>query len=232
MPGRVDLIMERSKIIAILSKIAREKTDNILGHLSLGSIGINSSFGLSALRSKLQSEGKVTLPPFNLNMKVDDLIKLLDGENNNLNELIDQAIELKSRVSEEPLRTPYSSAPLIPRNLGIGMDMQEIDLLPLADDFRTHGFYSSHFSPAEIATAMLKPSPRASLCGIFCAKEALKKSHADLLNMNMDKIDSMGRPIVNMASFHLSTNRFQFIMSITHTAQFAAATCITLWSDD
>ena len=111
------------------------------------------------------------------------------------------------------------------------MDIQDIASLPVTTDYRAHEFYISHFAPEEIATALLRPDPRAHLCGVFCAKEAAKKSHPDLLNLRMTDFfvshDPTGRPALHLVDNH----RLKFLLSITHTAEFAAATCLTLGGD-
>jgi phosphopantetheinyl transferase (holo-ACP synthase) len=40
--------------------------------------------------------------------------------------------------------------------------------------------------------------------------------------------DSSGRPILDIAREHPLAGKFKFLVSITHTAEIAAATCITV----
>ncbi len=229
--------MDSSGIIAALAKMSRRRPEAIEGHLSLTSLGISSSFGLSALRSMIEAGSGTKLPVFTAQIKVDDLIGLATGG-------------AVARTAPATLRPAASRPPIVKRavgavtrqpiqmppvagNFGLGMDMQDISVMPEVDDFRVDVFYSSHFSPAEIATASLRPSPRAHLCGLFCAKEALKKSHPDLLNLRMDEIavvhDTTGRPLIVLADQVALPQDFRFLVSITHTAQMAAATCVTMW---
>lgn len=225
--------MDRSSVIAALAKMSRRRPETIEGHLSLVSLGIGSSFGLSALRSVLESASGAKLPVFTPQIKVDELVNLTNGGG------VASAPAPASRPAPLPAQRRPINAPA-PRQapaaasagqFGLGMDMQDISVLPQADDFRTDPFYASHFSPAEIATAALRPSPRAHLAGLFCAKEALKKSHPYLLNLRMDEIvvthDSAGRPTIAVTA--PTEQAFQFLVSITHTAQIAAATCVTTW---
>ena len=110
--------------------------------------------------------------------------------------------------------------------------MQEIASLPNADDYREHAFYSGNFTPQELATAVLRPNPRAHLCGLFCAKEAAKKSHRALLDVRMSDLsilpDDMGRPVLHVADAVAAAAGMRFLVSITHTETFAAATCIAI----
>jgi len=116
--------------------------------------------------------------------------------------------------------------------VGLGMDMQEIATFPAADDFREHPFYAGAFTPQELATAVLRPNPRAHLCGLFCAKEAAKKSHPALLDVRMSDLcvlpDEAGRPVLRVADGAAAVVGLRFLVSITHTDTVAAATCVTL----
>jgi holo-[acyl-carrier protein] synthase len=228
--------MDRDRIIAALARISRKQPEQLQPHLSLASLGVSSSFGLSALRSVLEAQSKAKLPALKANMKVDDVIQLLANEP-------DQAIGPGSQALSA-IRLPAGdrvSAPTngveatFPGGIGLGMDMQDIASLPVTADYRAHEFYVSHFTPEEIATALLRPDPRAHLCGVFCAKEAAKKSHPDLLNLRMTDFsvshDPAGRPALHLVDDHHLKSRLQFLLSITHTAEFAAATCLTLGGD-
>jgi holo-[acyl-carrier protein] synthase len=233
--------MDANLILTVLSRVSRKRPAEIQGHVSLATLGLTSSFGLSALRSILEAEGRLKLPPLNISMKVNELVGLLSGGTA-------ASVETPARVASPkapPLRPPARPATAtavpnlaraLPENTGLGMDMQEIEDMPVAADFLTHEFYSSHFTPAEIATAVLRPNPRAHLCGIFCAKEAAKKSHSSLLNLRMTDFsvshDKEGRPLLRLAENVTPELPFQFILSITHTRQFAAATCLTFWGND
>lgn len=229
--------MDRNIVILALCRLTRKKPEEIQDHFSLASLGVSSSFGLSALRSKLESESRSKLPPFTSGILVKDLLRLFLGE---AGERIPPPSPASSKTSASApsMNLAATSSPqqsLAPGNIGLGLDMQEVEDLPIAEDFRIHEFYASHFSQEEIATAMLRPDPRVHLCGIFCAKEAVKKSHADLLNLRMSEIavdhDTTGRPKLRLIGNPHLHERFRFLLSITHTARFAAATCLSLWSD-
>ena len=228
--------MDSHDVISALCRVSRKKPGDIQGHVSLATLGVNSSFGLSALRSLLESGGRTKLPPLNAGMKVNDLLGLFSGGTAGSDQAVTQTPAVKtSSVIQSDVPVPNATK-ASPANMGMGMDMQEIDELPEATDFLTHEFYSSHFAPSEIATAVLRPNPREHLCGIFCAKEAAKKSHPALLNLRMSDLfvshDKEGRPLLRLAEGTLPEIRFQFILSITHTHRFAAATCLTFWGID
>jgi holo-[acyl-carrier protein] synthase len=233
-------------VLAALARMTRKKPADIAGHLSLGSLGLSSSFGLSALRSQLEAQTQRHLPAIHLGLKVDELVQLL---------LSDEG------AAPTPAATAPSARPQIPAatrvqagglaggragglaralaGIGLGMDLQDIAAMPEADDFRSHAFYTGHFTSTEIATAALKPHPRVHLCGIFCAKEAAKKSHPRLLALRMldfnGSHDAAGRPLLQLLRLPAgagSAADYEFLLSITHTAQYAAATCITHWASE
>lgn len=245
--------MNSDGVITALCRISRKKPADIQPHLALGTLGVSSSFGLSALRSLLESGTKSRLPPLRANMQVSELMDLVAGAGSQTgggaalaaspaaksSTAISSANSPAKITTRTPVRTAIATAARValPENIGMGMDMQEISALPPADDFRTHEFYAAHFSQAEIATAMLRQDARTHLCGLFCAKEALKKSHPELLNLRMSDIlvshDASGRPHIRLADAAINgQGNFRFILSITHTAQFAAATCLTIWGTD
>jgi len=212
--------MNNEEVVAAISRITRKKPADIKSHISLGTLGLSSSFGLSALRSLLEAECATRIPALHPDLKVGDLLGLLDGT-----------------APKGDCHTESGSEAAIASlsgqgNVGLGMDIQEIELMPLASDYRTHSFYSSHFAATEIATALLKPDPRIHLCGVFCAKEAAKKSHPSLLNLRMSDLlvshDRQGKPELHLSDSVVLPYSYDFILSISHTARIAAATCITV----
>jgi holo-[acyl-carrier protein] synthase len=228
--------MDGNEVLSVLSLMSRKKPDTIQRHSSLGTLGISSSFGISALRSRLEATSKVSLPILSQQTTVEELITLVAIDQPHQENPVSKAIEADSIPDTQNQSESLLLRGAVSGNMGLGMDMQEIESLPVAGDYRSHDFYASHFLPSEIATAMLRSDSRATLCGIFCAKEAAKKSHSDLLNLRMSEIivehEPSGRPTMRLDESCSFFRRFQFTISITHTSQFAAATCITTWSDD
>jgi phosphopantetheine--protein transferase-like protein len=68
-----------------------------------------------------------------------------------------------------------TDANIISDQHSIGVDIELIDNLPQAVDFRNNAFYANNFSPYEISYCLLKENPRASFAGLFAAKEAISK---------------------------------------------------------
>ena len=228
--------MDRNTVVAAICRMTRRPPGDVQGHLSLGTAGLSSSFGLTALRSVLESQGCGRLPSLSSTMTVDALVDLVTG--------VAPAGDAPAASPSSPHTAAGSLAPrpFVPSapgtgsfasaTIGLGMDMQEIASLPNADDYREHAFYSGNFTPQELATAVLRPNPRAHLCGLFCAKEAAKKSHRALLDVRMSDLsvlpDETGRPVLRVADTVAAAAGLRFLVSITHTETVAAATCIAI----
>jgi phosphopantetheine--protein transferase-like protein len=231
--------MNNYAVLQTLAKLSSKKVQEIQPHFSLGTLGLNASFGLSALRSRLEAQGFGKLPPLQLNMSVGDLIQSLTSskQESTAGAGFVKAVTVDVKVAPNiatyttPQEFPATAAFPGMNDVGLGMDMQEIGSFKQVSDFRADPFYSAHFTNTEISTAMLKPDPFEHFAGIFCVKEAAKKSHDVLLNLEMrDFLVShlvTGRPLLNFVGGHPLTGRFRFMVSITHTEHYAAATCLT-----
>jgi phosphopantetheine--protein transferase-like protein len=110
--------------------------------------------------------------------------------------------------------------PMAPGGLRIGIDIEEVDQLPHADDYRGHPFYQDHFTPAELSHAIRQADTRASLCGIWAAKEAIVKS--GLLATVPDHLREI--EITHGAAGQPMMRGCQ--LSISHTPRTAVAVCI------
>jgi len=105
---------------------------------------------------------------------------------------------------------------------GIGLDIEDLDSLPDAHDYREHEFYRDNFAPSEIVYCIQQPDVKASFAGLWAAKEAAIKSGAakdPLAGLRAIEIshDSTGRPTYPGC-----------VLSISHTPKTAAAVC--LWT--
>jgi len=227
--------MDRNAVVAAICRMTRRKPGDVQGHLSLASTGLSSSFGLTALRSVLESQGCGRLPPLAATMTVDAIVDLVVGTPQAVDGLATSPAAVPATASPaSPASRPATSRSAAAGSLpiGLGMDMQEIASFPATDDFREHPFYAGTFAPQELATAVLRPNPRAHLCGLFCAKEAAKKSHPALLDVRMSDLcvlpDEAGRPVLRVADSVAAAVGLRFLVSITHTDTVAAATCVAL----
>ncbi|MDR3717114.1 MAG: 4'-phosphopantetheinyl transferase superfamily protein [Puia sp.] len=102
---------------------------------------------------------------------------------------------------------------------GIGIDMEEIASLPVAEDFREDPFYTLNFTAQEIAYCILRPDPYASFAGLFAAKEAIVKASALYRERPFNAI-----PISHSPEGKPAHEGFR--LSISHTQQMAVAIAI------
>jgi phosphopantetheine--protein transferase-like protein len=102
----------------------------------------------------------------------------------------------------------------------IGVDIEEVESLPVAADYREHAFYRDNFTPSEIAHCVRQVDVRASFCGTWAAKEAVLKAGlaaAPAGHLKQIEIahDSAGRPAFPGCQ-----------LSISHTPRTAVAVCL------
>lgn len=101
----------------------------------------------------------------------------------------------------------------------IGIDTENINSMPVVNDFRAEAFYTMNFAPAEIAYCILQTNPYASFAGLFAAKEAIIKADNSFQNKPFHTIiiDHLpgGKPVYT-----------GFQISISHTNQTAIAVAV------
>ena len=106
----------------------------------------------------------------------------------------------------------------------IGIDIESINNLPQAVDFRNDAFYTNNFSAYEISYCLLKENPRASFAGLFAAKEAISKIDDMIGKQPFNQIEishtSEGKP-----------SHGAFEISISHASDYAIGVAVFL-SDD
>ncbi len=206
------------EVVKTIAKVLRRDSGKISPDDSLQALGVGSSIVLEILRSSLERKYQKRVTPLTLNMRVREIIDLIEGEQQPV-----PAVPLSSGFETQSPRT-------VSFGLGVGIDIEEVDSLPNISDLREHPFYTATFSSEELATAILKPEPKVHLCGIFCAKEALRKSSPALLTLRFSEILTFheeGRPRVT-TSFSNLNNSFRFELSISHTSHYATAVVIAL----
>lgn len=124
----------------------------------------------------------------------------------------------------------HTSIPLGDSTFAIGIDVDTRaslpkDLLTLSCDFR-----DSIFHPSEILYSLSRPDPTMTLLGLYCAKEAAKKTSAELLATDYSDIiithSPTGRPkIPDMGAC-------TFYCSISHSFDVAVAVVIRFSTND
>jgi len=113
-----------------------------------------------------------------------------------------------------------------PSSLKLGIDIEMVASLPEVPDIWNDDFYRSMFTGAEIARSQLHPNPRSHLTGVWCAKEALRKSNARFLTLAFSHMElghhSNGAPFLRVLVGE-SWKLLQCSVSISHTDEIATA---------
>ncbi len=132
------------------------------------------------------------------------LVSLLNGENP-----VSKSLDVKSNYDN----TKHSGEDPMSK---LGVDIECIANLPVADDIREDKFYTDNFTSAEISYSLLKEKPYQTLAGLFCAKEALCKVNNSLIGLPFNAIEishtDAGKPLYP-----------EYALSISHTDDYAIA---------
>ena len=213
-------------LIRIIADISGKKAEEINPDSILSALKINSSIGILKLQSALEKKFKKKLKPLSMNVKVAMIAQQLglDGNSVSVNTERTKREEKELEDSFNTVKNDYGFSDIF-----IGVDIEEVASLPRTVNIRAHEFYSSQFIDTELSYALLMPDPYVHLCGMFCAKEAFKKSAPDFIEVPMNEIiishNSAQRPSIR--TIHNNINRkYQFKVSISHTEKFATATII------
>lgn len=108
----------------------------------------------------------------------------------------------------------------------VGIDVETIPSLPEASDYWEHQFYKDTFSPAEIAYALLQPSPRATFAGAWCAKEALRKAYPALASSPWKSLE-VAHDDAKKPSMIVNGRPVAGTLSISHSGDIAIAVFAT-----
>jgi phosphopantetheine--protein transferase-like protein len=138
-----------------------------------------------------------------------------------LGQLLNGAPPLAETGEVGGVAPPTSRSPVGGDAVKLGVDIETIDAMPKARDLRTDPFYADNFTEAEIAYCLERRDPRESLCGLWAAKEAIRKLSADgMVKTNLKGIEishaSDGAPM------HAGV-----ALSISHAGGFAIAVAAT-----
>jgi holo-[acyl-carrier protein] synthase len=106
--------------------------------------------------------------------------------------------------------------------IALGIDMQSIDAMPQTADFWEEAFYQQHFTPQEVAYALLQANPRESLAGAWCAKEALRKADSQWIGVDW-KLTEVTHDANGKPSLKSGSNPLPHAVSLSHTGGFALA---------
>jgi len=135
-----------------------------------------------------------------------------------LSEALAEGAPAADRSLRELPRAP-SSRPAAAAS-SVGIDIQRIDeLIPVSSDFKSNDEIAGIFSRREISYAETRADARATLAGLFSAKEAIRKADAAYMDVPLVQIevlpDADGKP-----------QFADFALSISHSGEYAVA-CAT-----
>lgn len=206
----------------------------------LGELGASSSLGLSMLRAALTRRFGAAVPPLDGRMTIGELEeRLRNGGGAGGDASSVGAAKPRAAASKSPApvmsggglwgaRPAAAAGGREPVWVGHGVDIEEIADFPVwpAADEPGRAFFELHFTPRELAGAAQHPEPRAHLCGIWCAKEAVRKAvpaaaSADWRDVEIAASEA-GQPRVTGAVLA----GLAVALSISHSARQAIASAV------
>lgn len=110
-----------------------------------------------------------------------------------------------------------------------GIDLELVKNLPETSDYWTHEFYTTHFTPAEIAYCLTQQVPAEYFAARWCAKEAIKKCESAFLNEQMRNIEVVSRTdAAPMLRHHANGSVIDLphALSLSHTGDSAVAVVV------
>lgn len=194
----------------IVSKYTQSSVDRIDENTHLGKSAFKGSIMIHRMYAELEKKG-VIVTKYHLIETFGNLVKAINGELVDSNNTPDSKSVIYANSSKRPIGKGLNIQ-------GIGIDIEHVDNLPDAADYRTDEFYSSHFSHEEIAHCIASNDPKLSFAGLFAAKEAIFKcSIMDDLRIIRIQFDAKGKPSCE-----------GFLISISHSNGFAVANAISI----
>jgi len=133
--------------------------------------------------------------------------------------------------SSGEIDTTKVRAPAALTGVQVGIDVQDVRSLPVANDYWEHEFYVGMFDRSEIAYAVVQSEPRTHLAGYWCAKEALRKCDPTFSKVGFESTvvahDQDGRPYLQWKT-PSGLVRLPHALSLSHTGELATAVVIAL----
>lgn len=208
-----------NKLISLVSKISNQPASKLSEKTILRDLGLSSSLGLAILQRRIKELYGHDMSALNWDMNLADVYQLAHGKAAPKTEVKTAPVSVtKPVVKPQQLTTSM--------DWDIGIDLEEIKNMPDISKIRSDLFYQETFTDLELTSALLKPNPLASLCGIFCAKEALRKCGDDFISIPFKHLEidhtPNGKPVLRILNQeHLSHRSIK--VSITHTDAYASA---------
>jgi phosphopantetheine--protein transferase-like protein len=199
-----------NKIKDIVSVFIKVPAEQISHNTIIDRSSVNSSITLHRMYAKLAEEGIVVQDYWNI-QKFAMLLERVNGsEHKTITMPATQEVQANGQYYHFNNEMATSA---------LGIDIEEVDAMPKANDFREDAFYQMNFSSTEIAHCILQPNPYASFAGLFAAKEAIVKANNSNRNKSFNSIvinhDQNGKP-----------GYPGFDLSVSHTNNLAIAVAL------
>ena len=151
--------------------------------------------------------------------------------------------ELEDALFGSNAETPVESAGAGPAQISrrvrtvegfrCGIDLEPVASMPATLDYLVDPFYTATFTPAEIVYCAAQESPAMHFAARWCAKEALRKCDPGFATADHTAIELVGDENGSIFLRHRSGDggavRLPHAVSVTHTAEMAAATVVVGW---
>lgn len=207
------------KATALIATFAGKSTSAVREQSTLAALGLASSLRLMRLQRALVAEAGLRDVTIAAHWTVGRIIAALPST--------DSIAVAEVAAADPPVATDRTPVTV---SMTLGVDIEEVDGFPETTNVREHEFYSRTFSPSELSYALLAANPRQRLCGMFCAKEALRKCGPSLAALDFLDIEitrQQDAPGIRIADESLNS-AFEFLVSISHTDRVATASVIAL----
>src|ERR1044072_2818822 len=202
------------KIKNLIATFLRVPSDQISYNTVIDRTAVSSSIALHRMYAKLAEEGFAVPDYWNIKT-FSTLLERINGNGHANNNVVEVQQVRVNNVMPVPEHAEGAA---------VGIDIEDVNVMPKTNDFREDEFYKMNFSQAEIAYCILQPSPYASFAGLFATKEAIVKANNTNRNKPFNTIvishDAQGKPVFP-----------GFQISLSHTENMAVAVALQIVTD-
>jgi phosphopantetheine--protein transferase-like protein len=210
---------KRDSLVQIVSELLEIDTAGISSEFPLTGKGMQGSLARTRLDAAIRKRIGIRCPAVYTAKKFGEL---------------ERAIFSDSEAPQVPAEAVSSPVNVERLDLGstliaCGIDLEHVDDLPRANDYREDEFYKLSFTPTEIAYCLLQENPRMHFAARWCAKEALKKCDASYFHNEMSGIElvTQDRQAPYLALLRDgAVTRLPVAVSVSHTSQTAVAVVV------
>lgn len=209
---------DSERIRIVIADFLKISPEGINEHTAIDRSAISNSILIHRMYARLAKEGFVVKNRSQIKTYGQLLTELNLKENGSAppppkTVFAESILEAGSNEMISPVKAALSG------NFSLGIDIEDIEKFPAANDYRQEQFYKENFSSREISYCILQPEPLQSFAGKFAAKEAVVKANVLFKDKPFNQIEIMndenGKPVFQ-----------QFILSISHTKNQAIAMAI------